>query len=170
MEAECGVGSHPAICSLGMLTALTSGFSCSKRDGNMTYLGELPEDKTNCLRAGVPNFQDLMPDGLRWSRCNKNGNIVHKKCAWVVQKPLPLPWSVEKSPSMKLAPSAKRFRGCCLRARRRCQLCRCVPPSETMPGMCQGASCAGTSLCPKLCQACARLLGVNTVTCLHAKH
>ena len=51
MEAECGVGSHPAICSLGMLTALTSGFSCSKRDCNMTYLGELPEDKTNCLRA-----------------------------------------------------------------------------------------------------------------------
>ena len=30
----------------------------------MTYLGELPEDKTNCLRAGVPNLQDLIPNDL----------------------------------------------------------------------------------------------------------
>ena len=82
----------------------------------MTYLGELPEDKTNCLRAGVPNFQDLIHYDLRWSRCNKNGNKVHKKYAWVIPKPLPLPWSMEKSPSMKLVPGVKRFRGCCLRA------------------------------------------------------
>ena len=79
MEAGCGVGSHPAICSLGMLTSLTAVFSCSKRDCNMTYLGELPEDKTNCLRAGLPNLQDPIPNDLSAAdviiieiKCTKN--------------------------------------------------------------------------------------------------
>ena len=31
-------------------------------------------------RAGVPNFQDLMPDDLRWNWCNNNRNKMHNKC------------------------------------------------------------------------------------------
>ena len=43
---------------------------------------------THCLwmvkcpvsEAGVPNLQDLMPDDLRWDRCNNNSNKVHSNC------------------------------------------------------------------------------------------
>ena len=27
-----------------------------------------------------PSLQDVMPDDLRWSRCNNNGNKAHNKC------------------------------------------------------------------------------------------
>ena len=33
-----------------------------------------------CCIPRVPNLQDLMPDDLRWSRCNNNRNKVHNKC------------------------------------------------------------------------------------------
>ena len=31
------------------------------------------------INTGVPNLQDLMTDGLRWSRYNNNGSKVHNK-------------------------------------------------------------------------------------------
>ena len=32
------------------------------------------------LMPGVPSFQDLMPDDLRWSWCNNKRNKAHNKC------------------------------------------------------------------------------------------
>ena len=34
--------------------------------------------------SGVPGLQDLMPDDLRWSWCNKKRNKVHKECNTLV--------------------------------------------------------------------------------------
>ena len=44
-------------------------------------------------RAGVPNFQDLLSDDMRWRWCNNNRNKVHNECnalesPW--KHPLPL--------------------------------------------------------------------------------
>lgn len=66
VEAEAGV-ERPRYLLPGHANFLTSGFSCSKRACYMIS-PELPEDKTNCLRAGIPNFQDLIPDDLRWEQ------------------------------------------------------------------------------------------------------
>ena len=30
--------------------------------------------------TGAPNLWDLMPDDLRWNRCNDNRNKIHSKC------------------------------------------------------------------------------------------
>ena len=53
----------------------------------------------------VFNCQDLMPDDLRWSRCNNNRNKVHNKCN-VLESPLNQ--FVEKLSSTKPVPSAKK--------------------------------------------------------------
>ena len=43
-----------------------------------------------CSKEGVPNLWDLMPDDLRWSRCNNNRNKVQNKCN-VLESPQNLP-------------------------------------------------------------------------------
>ena len=42
-------------------------------------------------RAGVPNFQNLMPNDLRWNRCNNIRNKVHNKCNAFEPSPNPQP-------------------------------------------------------------------------------
>ena len=58
-------------------------------------------------KAAVPNPQDLMLDGLRWKWYNNNRHKVHRKwlCAWIIQKPSPLPgpWITCLSQNLSLA-------------------------------------------------------------------
>ena len=65
--------------------------------------------------AGVPNLQDLMPDDLRWSRCNNNRNKVHNKCNALESSPNHppslSPW--KKLSSTKPLPGAQKVGGCC---------------------------------------------------------
>ena len=61
------------------------------------------------LRAGLANFWDVMPDGLRYSRCHNNRNRVHSKCDVLESPPNHSPppqSSVEKLSSRKLARGA----------------------------------------------------------------
>ena len=46
-------------------------------------------------RTRVPNLQDLMPDYLRWSRCNNNRNKMHNKCNVELLGPDILEWEVK---------------------------------------------------------------------------
>ena len=44
--------------------------------------------------TGAPNLWDLMPDDLRWNRCNDNRNKIHSKCKMLESfwnDPLPPP-------------------------------------------------------------------------------
>ena len=67
------------------------------------------------LKPGVPNLQDLMPDDLRWNWCSNNRNKVHSKCnALESSQNHPPPQCVEKLPSTKLVPGAKKVGDCCL--------------------------------------------------------
>ena len=59
------------------------------------------------LRWRSNAYWDLMPIDLRWSWCNNNRNKVHKKYAWIIPKPPPLPQSVWKLSSTKLVPGTK---------------------------------------------------------------
>ena len=68
---------------------------------------------------GVPSLQYLMPDELRWSRCNKNRSKVHNTCNvfkpfWNHPNPHSPTWSVEKLSSIKLVPGANKVGDCCL--------------------------------------------------------
>ena len=68
--------------------------------------------------TGVPNLQDLMPDGLRQSWCNQNRNKEHNKCNplesfW--NHPPPIPQSVEKLSSTESVPGVKKVGDCCIK-------------------------------------------------------
>ena len=71
-----------------------------------------------CLKFAkpwVPNLQDvIMPDDLRWTWCNNNGNKAHSKCnaleATRNHSP-PHPLVHEKLSSMKLVPGSKKVGG-----------------------------------------------------------
>ena len=67
------------------------------------------------FRSGVPNLQDLMPDDLRWSWCNNNGNKVHNKFDALESSQNHPPPSVEKFSFMKLISGAKNVGDCCWR-------------------------------------------------------
>ena len=71
---------------------------------------------TKYSRAGVPNLQDLMPDDLKWSWCNKNRNEVHSKCnALESSWNHPISQSLEKLSFGKPFPGAKKVGDCCYR-------------------------------------------------------
>ena len=68
------------------------------------------------LRAGLANFWDVMPDGLRYSRCHNNRNRVHSKCDVLESSrnqlpPLPTLPSVEKLSSTKPVPGDQKIGG-----------------------------------------------------------
>ena len=66
-------------------------------------------------RPGVPRFQDLMPNDLRWSWCNNNRNKAHNKCNVLESSRNCSPpshlWSGEELSSMKPAPGARKVGG-----------------------------------------------------------
>ena len=63
-------------------------------------------------KPGVAYLSDLMPDDLRWSRCN-NRNTVHNKCSVIESfQNLPSPQSMEKLFSVKPVPGATKDRDC----------------------------------------------------------
>ena len=66
-------------------------------------------------RPGVPKFQDLMPNDLRWSWCNNNRNKAHNKCNVLESSRNCSPpshlWSGEELSSMKPAPGARKVGG-----------------------------------------------------------
>ena len=59
--------------------------------------------------SGVPDFQDLTPDDLRWSWCNNSGNKLHNKCdACELSLNHPPLLSVEKLSPTKTVPGTKK--------------------------------------------------------------
>ena len=62
---------------------------------------------TSCT-AGVPNLCDLMPDPLRWSWYNNNGNKVHNTCRSLESSwnhpPTPGPWKDRLPQNRSLVP------------------------------------------------------------------
>ena len=69
------------------------------------------------LDQGSHNLWDLMPDYLRWSWCNNNGNKVHIKCNAFESSPNhpPPPRSMEKPSSMKPVPGPRKVGDHCPR-------------------------------------------------------
>ena len=95
----------------GVRPSLTCWDTCFVK-GRFRWL-DTPQHWTTLLatlfpsKAEDPNFQDLMPDDLRWRWCN-NRNKVHNKCKALESSPKhPPPRSMEKWSSTKLVPGAK---------------------------------------------------------------
>ena len=55
------------------------GHRCGGRPRIPSQALESTSTRIETLIAGVPNLCDLVPDDLRWSRCNSNRNKVHNK-------------------------------------------------------------------------------------------
>ena len=94
-----------------------------------------------CHNTGVPNFQDLMPDDLRWSWCDNNINRAHSK-----RNMLESSWnqphqSVKKLSSMRPVPGAKKgWKGKVLVTQSCPTLCDpmdCSPPGFSVYGILQ---------------------------------
>ena len=91
------------------LTRLTAELRHSILDQRDDY-AEMPSHGFS--RLGVPKFQDLMPDDLRWNWMQavtiQMKHTINVTCL-IIQNPPPLP--VEKLSSTKLVPGAKKIGG-----------------------------------------------------------